>query len=410
MWEWGSGTGGSRRLALIVYSIMQTAIVLGAGMVGSVMATDMASDFEVTIADARQGALDAAVVRAKAARRGVTPRLADLSDAATLRTLVQPFDIVLGALSSRIGFASLKTIIEAGKSYCDISFFAQDAMQLDALAKQHGVTAVVDCGVAPGMSNMICGHEVAEFQRTGTAESLAIYVGGLPRERRWPFQYKAGFAPSDVIEEYTRPTRLVENGKIVVREALTEPEWLDFAGLGTLEAVNTDGLRSLAYTLKVPNMKEKTLRYPGHYDLMRVFKETGLFSEVEIDVGGKRVKPRDVTAAVMFPKWTYEPGEEDLTVMRIMVEGTRGGGGGKRIRSTWDLVDFYDKKSMATSMSRTTALPCTTVARMIASGELKRPGVVPPEFLGAMPGMLARVMGVLKGKGVDYVRKEKVVG
>lgn len=383
---------------------MRSAIVLGAGMVGSVMATDMASDFEVTIADAREGALDAAAGRARASGRAIQSRLADLSDAHALRQLVKPFDIVLGALSSRIGFASLKTIIEAGKNYCDISFFAQDAMELDALAKQHGVTAVVDCGVAPGMSNMICGHEVAEFQRGGTAESLAIYVGGLPRERRWPFQYKAGFAPSDVIEEYTRPTRLVENGEIVVREALTEPEWLDFSGLGTLEAVNTDGLRSLAYTLKVPNMKEKTLRYPGHYDLMRVFKETGLFSEAEIDVGGKRVRPRDVTAAVMFPKWTYGPGEEDLTVMRISVEGTRSG---KRVRSTWDLVDFYDKRSMATSMSRTTALPCTTVARMIASGELKRPGVVPPEFLGATPGMLERVMKELAAKSVVYTRREQ---
>lgn len=370
-------------------------------MVGSVMATDMASDFAVTIADSRPAALDAAVARAKCAHRGVTPRLADLSDPTVLRAIIQPFDIILGALSSRIGFQSLRTIIEAGKNYCDISFFAQDAMELDALAKQHGVTAVVDCGVAPGMSNLICGHEVAEFQRSGTADSLAIYVGGLPRERRWPFQYKAGFAPSDVIEEYTRPTRLVENGKIVVRDALTEPEWLDFAGLGTLEAVNTDGLRSLAYTLTVPNMKEKTLRYPGHYDLMRVFKETGLFSEDEIVVGGVKVKPRDVTAAVMFPKWTYQPGEEDLTVMRILVEGTRGG---KRERVTWDLVDLFDKPSGATSMSRTTAFPCTIVARMIAAGTLQRPGVSPPEMLGAMPGMLDMVVKELAKKGIEYTR------
>jgi len=193
---------------------------------------------------------------------------------------------------------------------------------------------------------------------------------------------------------------------MVVREALTEPEWLDFSGLGTLEAVNTDGLRSLATTLRVPNMKEKTLRYPGHYDLMRVFKETGLFSEEEIEVAGKKVRPRDVTAAVMFPKWTYSPGEEDLTVMRIWVEGTRAG---TRVRSTWDLVDFYDKASQATSMSRTTALPCTTIARKIASGELRRPGVVPPEFLGAMPGMLDAVVAELRTKGIVYTRREEAV-
>ncbi len=387
---------------------MPKAIVLGAGMVGSVMACDLAEDFDVTIADAREGALDAAEARAKAAGRKIATRLADLSDAATLRHAIGPFDIVLGALSSRIGFASLKTIIEAGKNYCDISFFAQDAMELDGLAKQHGVTAVVDCGVAPGMSNMICGHEVAQFERSGgAAESLAIYVGGLPRERTWPFQYKAGFAPSDVIEEYTRPTRLVENGKMVVREALTEPEWLEFAGLGTLEAVNTDGLRSLATTLNVPNMKEKTLRYPGHYDLMRVFKETGLFSEEEITVGGVKVKPRDVTAAVMFPKWTYQPGEEDLTVMRIMIEGVRAG---KRERVVWDLVDLFDKPSGATSMSRTTAFPCTIVARMIAARTLMRPGVSPPEMLGAMPGMLDRLVNELGKKGIGYTRRVAAVG
>ena len=390
---------------------MPTALILGAGMVGSVMATDMASDFTVTIADSRPEALNAAVARAKNAGRTIASSQADLSDPRILHDLAQPFDIILGALSSRIGFQTLRTIIEAKKNYCDISFFAQDALELDALARQHNVTAVVDCGVAPGMSNMICAHEVAQFERSGgSADSLAIYVGGLPRERRWPFQYKAGFAPSDVIEEYTRPTRLVENGKIVIREALTEPEWLEFPGLGTLEAVNTDGLRSLATTLqgKVPNMKEKTLRYPGHYDLMRVFKETGLFSEDEIQVGGVggvKVKPRDVTAALMFPKWTYQPGEEDLTVMRIIVEGTRAG---KREQVTWNLVDFYDKPSGATSMSRTTALPATAIARMIASGTLRRPGVSPPETFGAMPGMLEVLVKELDKKGITYTRR--VVG
>jgi saccharopine dehydrogenase-like NADP-dependent oxidoreductase len=381
-------------------------------MVGSVMAADLAGDFRVTIADSRQTSLDAAVGRSGKLGRSVTPLLADLSDAASLKKAVAPFDLVVGALSSRIGFQSLQAVIEARKPYCDISFFAQDALDLDALAKQHGVTAVVDCGVAPGMSNMICGAEVAAFEKSGggeggggAAESLAIYVGGLPRERRWPFQYKAGFAPSDVIEEYTRPTRLVIDGKQVVREALTEPEWLEFAGLGTLEAVNTDGLRSLATTLNVPNMKEKTLRYPGHYDLMRAFKETGLFSEDEIEVGGKRVRPRDVTAALVFPKWTYQPGEEDLTVMRISVEGKSGPG--ERSRVVWDLVDFYDKSSGATSMSRSTALPCTSVARMIADGRVSTKGVIPPERLGGM--VLDAVVRDMDAKGIRYTRRVEAI-
>ena len=382
---------------------MPTAVVLGAGMVGSVMATDLASDFQVTVADARPEALDAASKRAEKAGRRVQTARADLSDGAAVRRTIEKADIVIGALSSRIGFNTLRTIIESGKHYCDISFFAEDALALDALAKGKGVTAVVDMGVAPGMSNLLAAHSAARFDEP---ESIAIYVGGLPRERRWPFQYKAAFAPSDVIEEYTRPTRLVEHGEVVVREALTEPEFLDFAGLGTLEAVNTDGLRSLATTLKVPFMKEKTLRYPGHYDLMRAFRATGLFDESPVDVKGVKVSPRDLVAALMFPKWTYGPGEEDLTVMRIEAAGRTKG---TRGRVTWDLLDFFDRASSATSMSRTTGLPCTAVARLIAAGRISEPGVLPPERLAAMPGVLDTILKELAGRGIRYDFREEAV-
>lgn len=387
---------------------MRKAIVLGGGMIGSVMALDFAAPgpgeeaFEVTVADAKREALNAAQQRCAAAGAKVTVVQADLSSAAEIRKLVAPCDMVLGALASRIGFASLRTVIEAGKNYCDISFFAEEALDLHELAQARGVTAVFDCGVAPGMSNMLAGHEAAKMD----AQEIEIYVGGLPRERRWPFQYKAAFAPSDVIEEYTRPTRLVEHGKVVVREALTEPELLDLPGIGTLEAVNTDGLRSLARTMRVPFMKEKTLRYPGHYELMRVFRATGLFGTDEIEVGGVRVKPRDVIAKLMFPQWTYEKDEEDLTVMRIMVAGVRAG---KRVRVTWDLLDYYDRETHATSMARTTALPCTIVARLIAAGKISARGVIAPEQIGTMPGMTEAVIASLGAKRVRYTRREETI-
>ncbi len=380
---------------------MKKVVVLGAGMVGSVMACDLASDLDVTIADVREDALARAKTRAERAGRRLAIARADLSDPGAITRLVSSFDLAAGALASRLGYAALRAVIEAGKPYADISFFAEDALDLDDLAKARGVTAVVDCGVAPGMSHMIAGHEAAQMD---SPESLAIYVGGLPRERRRPFEYKAGFAPSDVIEEYTRPTRLVERGEVVVREALTEPEALDIPGLGTLEAVNTDGLRSLVRTLRVPNMKEKTLRYPGHYDLMRVFRETGLFSTEPIEVGGVRVVPREVTSALMFPKWTYAPGEEDLTAMRITLEGSHEG---RPRRVTWDLLDFFHRESGATSMSRTTAFPCTTVLRMLARGDVVGPGVLVPEFLGRRPGVLKHVIDEQKKRGVVYHRREE---
>ncbi|HZW10261.1 MAG TPA: saccharopine dehydrogenase C-terminal domain-containing protein [Phycisphaerales bacterium] len=382
---------------------MPTAIVLGAGLVGSVIAADLAADpdYSVTIADSRPDALERANARA---RGRLTTVRADLADAAVLRKTIAPYDVVVGALASAIGFQTLRVVIEAGKNYSDISFMPEDAIDLDELAKERGVTAVVDCGVAPGMSNLLAARAAAELDR---ADSIEIYVGGLPRERRWPFQYKAGFSPSDVVEEYTRPARIVERGEIVTRPALSEPELLEFDGVGTLEAFNTDGLRSLASTMKIPSMKEKTLRYPGHIELMRIFRETGLFSREPIDVpnpddpraGAVRVRPLDVISSLMFPKWTYGPAEEDLTVMRIIVDGVKSA---KRVRHTWDLLEFYDRETRATSMSRTTAFPCAILARLLAAGTLTKPGVVPPELLGPDKPLVDAVLAEHHKRGVEY--------
>lgn len=382
---------------------MPKACVLGAGMVGSVIAADLAADeeFKVCIADARPASLD------RAARRGggrVRTIQADLSDPDVVRRHVGECDIVLGALASEIGFTALRAVIEAGKPYCDISFMSEDALELDELAKERGVTAVVDCGVAPGMSNLLAGHGVRQLDKT---RNIEIYVGGLPRERRWPFDYKAGFAPRDVIEEYTRPSRIVEHGRIVVREALSESELIDFPGIGTLEAFNTDGLRSLATTLDVPFMKEKTLRYPGHIELMRVFRHTGLFSKQPMSVAGVKVAPLDVISALMFPQWTYEEGEEDLTIMRVIVDGRTDG---RDERLIWDLLDRYDPATKATSMSRTTAFPCAILARMLLSGRIDQPGVNPPERLAGIDGLVEEVLDEHRRRGVEYVARREPLG
>ncbi|MCC6676897.1 MAG: saccharopine dehydrogenase family protein [Phycisphaerales bacterium] len=377
------------------------AIVLGAGRVGAVMAADLARDsaFEVTVADVREEALARAREWSGGKARAVQ---VDLSSPAAIREAVGPFDVVLGSLASHLGFGALRAIIEAGKNYADISFMPEDAIDLDGLAKERGVTAVVDIGVAPGMSNLLAGYEAGRMTR---CEEIEIYVGGLPKVRRWPFEYKAGFSPADVIEEYTRPARIVEHGKIVVREALSEPELMDLPHVGTVEAFNTDGLRSLAYTMKVPRMKEKTLRFPGHIELMRVFRETGLFSKEAIEVGGVRVKPLEVISALMFPKWNYGPGEADLTVMRIVNVGEKDG---ERVRVTWDLYDEYDARTGWTSMARTTAFPATIMARLIAGGKFRRPGVIPPELAADAPGLVEAMLAGLKERGVRYERKEEV--
>ncbi len=373
-------------------------VILGGGMIGATMAWDLRREpgLDVTLSDVSAEAL--------ARVADVRTLQADLSDPRAVHQLAQGFDLVVGALPSRYGLATLAAVIEAGRPYVDISFMAEDALQHDALARARGVTAVVDCGVAPGLSNMMVGHAAARLER---AEQVEIYVGGLPAERRWPFEYKAGFAPHDVIEEYTRPSRIVEHGREVVREALSEPELLDFPGIGTLEAFNTDGLRSLVKTIDAPFMKEKTLRYPGHIALMRAFRETGLFSKEPVSVGGVTVRALDVTAALMFPKWTFGPGEADLTVMRVSVEGRRGG---RRVRYAWDLLDRYDPATGFRSMSRTTAFPATIVARLLAAGAFRQPGVHPPERLGREQGLLEGVIAGLAERGVSVRGGEADLG
>lgn len=372
---------------------MKKAIILGGGMVGSAIAMDLKkSGLAVTVADRR-----ADLLARVASKHGVATETADLGDPAAVGRIVKPFDLVVGALPSFLGLKTMRAVIEAKKPYCDISFLEEDPVDLSKLAEARGVTVVYDAGVAPGMSNMLAAWGAAQLDR---CDRVDMYVGGLPETRRWPFEYKAGFSPIDVLEEYTRPARLVEHGQTVVRPALSEPELMDFPVVGTLEAFNTDGLRSLVSTLPdVPFMREKTLRYPGHIELMRVFRETGLFSKDPIEVAGQQVRPLDLTAALLFPKWTFDEGEADITVMRVVVEGAKGG---KQTRFTWDLHDRYDAATDTRSMSRTTGFTASIMAQMILDGRFEKPGVHPPEIPARQDGLLDTMLSELGRRGVHY--------
>ena len=262
---------------------MPKAVVLGCGKVGSVMARDLAGSEGWTVVSADPSEDSLAQV---SGLEDIETRCVDCSDQDVVRELAESHDIVLGALPSTLGYRAMETTIRTGTPMCDISFMTDDFLALDGLAKEHGVTVIPDCGVAPGMSNMLSGWGVSKLDR---ADFVEILVGGIPRERFQPWEYKAGFSPYDVIEEYVRPSRVVENGEIVIKEALSEPELIDFPGIGTLESFNTDGLRTLAETLDVPTMRERTMRYPGHIALARAFRDTGLFSEEPVEVNGVEV-------------------------------------------------------------------------------------------------------------------------
>jgi lysine 6-dehydrogenase len=361
--------------------------VLGAGMVGRTIAADLSNKFEVTSFDISESNLAILKTNTK-----VNTVVANLSAYENYTTMLTGFDMVVCAVPGFMGYKALEAIINAGKNVADISFFPEDGLQLDALAKEKNVTAIIDCGVAPGMSNLILGYHNAQMK----IDSFECMVGGLPKKRIKPFEYKAPFSPIDVIEEYTRPARYVENGHVVTKPALSDAELINFEYAGTLESFNTDGLRSILFTMKhIPDMKEKTLRYPGHIALIQSLQQAGFFNEEEINIKGKMVRPLDVTTALLFDQWKLGADEAEFTIMKIIIKGE-----GKTI--DYLLYDEFDVATQTASMSRTTGYACNAFANLIANKMFVEKGVFPPELVGKHANCFEFVMGYLKDRNVIY--------
>ncbi|TVQ74023.1 MAG: saccharopine dehydrogenase [Balneolaceae bacterium] len=437
---------------------MYKIIVLGAGMVGSAIARDLAEKHHVTLTDVSPAALEMAIRRHGTQQAGeagdersnhpgrIETRILDVTDTEALHDAVSPFDLVVSAVPGALGYRTLRTVISAGKHIVDISFFPENALDLHDLALENNVTAIVDCGVAPGMGNLLLGYHDARM----TVTSFECLVGGLPMERQWPFSYKAPFSPADVIEEYVRPARFVENGHLVTREALSDPELIDFDGIGTLESFNTDGLRTLIHTMPhIPDMKEKTLRYPGHIEYIRVLRACGFFSGEKVRVDdGTEVAPLSLTSKLLFDQWRLGDEEEEFTVMRVTIEGVDEGAdqgtkegtnedtiqgrgredassgsrmerpgediepgtdsgnaapasGHVRKRIVYDLLDRYCPQTRTSSMARTTGYTATAAANMLLDELCTKKGVLPPELIGRDEACFNYIMDYQKARGIS---------
>jgi len=375
---------------------MQKIVVLGAGRVGAAMAIDLSKKHEVVSVDFSESALS------RLAQYNIKTVQTDLSVAENITEVVADCDLVISAVPGFMGYETLETIINARKNVVDIAFFPEDPFGLDNLAKEKGVTAVIDAGVAPGMGNIILGYHNANME----VKKYECLVGGLPFVREWPYEYKAVFSPIDVIEEYIRPARYVQNGEMLVREALSDAELVHFKEVGTLESWNSDGLRTLIKTMDIPDMIEKTLRYPGAIEYLRVLRETGFFSYDEVEVNGMKIRPIDLTAKLLFPKWQLKEGEEDYTVMRIIVEGIENG---QNKLYRYDLFDRYDRESKTISMARTTGYTCTAVANLILDGMYDNPGINPPEYVGVQEKNFNYIKAYLAERGVDYSVEQSII-
>lgn len=379
---------------------MASVIVLGAGRVGAAMALDLARDgaLAVTAADANRDAL--ATLKEKAAAEGSSIRTlpVDLSDDRSLTRALEGHELAIGAVPGPMGYETVRRVLTAGLDIVDISFFEEDAFGLHELARRRGRVAIVDAGVAPGLSNLILGH--LETRLTATSRFHCL-VGGIPAEPSPPWEYRAPFSPIDVIAEYTRPARLRRGGDTVTLPALSEVEIVEFPDVGRLEAFNTDGLRTLLVTSRTPDLVEKTMRWPGHADRVRLLRETGFFATDTVETDSGPMVPLDLSARLLFDAWRYEPGEADLTVMRVVVDGEDERG---RVKHTFRLLDRHDPVTDVSSMARTTGYTATAVARFVLAGHYREPGISPPELVGAADGALDWVLDHLAERGVRIDR------
>ncbi len=375
---------------------MKKTAVLGAGLVGSAIALDLAEEYEVSSYDLKSAHFP--LLESK----GIKTFRKNLAEEGAVREIADEYDLIIGAVPGFMGYKALKEVILAGKNIVDISFFPEDCFELDSLAKEKSVCAIVDFGVAPGIPNLLAGHHTKYMK----VNSYKCCVGGLPIERKFPWQYKAPFSPADVLEEYTRPARMVENGRLVTKEALSDPEYINFEGIGTLEAFNTDGLRSLIKTTSIPNMTEKTLRYPGHIDLIKALKDTGFLDTKALEINGHSVIPLDFTSKLLFQAWKLMPKEEEFTVMKIIFEGEEDG---MNHRYIYDLLDRYNPETDTFSMARTTGYAASAAANLILKDKYCEPGINPPEYIGRNDECLKFVFDYMKNRGINYIKTREEI-
>jgi len=326
------------------------------------------------------------------------PRIAtfkmDVGDGGRLSKAMRGFDLVSGALPSSLGFRSLSAAIKAGVSIVDMSFMPENPLVLHKSAEAANVMVVPDCGVAPGLSNILVGRALAQLDKV---EEIHIAVGGLPQSPQPPLGYAVTWSVRDLIEEYIRPARIVRNGKQTTVDALSGLRSVDIPGLGRLESFYTDGLRTLLDTVTgVKEMDEQTLRYPGHVEKVKVLRDCGFFSDEPVVANGCSVSPRDFSTEVLS-RCLFQKDVRDVTVLHVEVVGQKRDG---RTTILWQLFDYYDEAKGVSSMARTTAYTNVAACNLLLQGSLKERGVVPPEKLGMNDEHFLAVMSELEERGV----------
>jgi len=370
-------------------------LTIGCGHIGSVIVRDLAEALpsaEVTISDSKRER--AKEIASRIGMDKVRFMELDVSDRGTVVKALTDFDLAVGLTPGRVGYGAIDATIQAGVDMVDLSYMSEDPFTLNDAALDAGICVIPDCGVAPGLSNLLVGRAVSQLDEV---HEVSILVGGLPETPIPPLNYTVTWCVEDLIEGYVRDALIVKDGKVVKVEALDGLEDVEFPGVGRLEAFYTNGLRTLHHTVKgVRNMWEKTLRYPGHVEKIKVLRSLGFFSETPVAVGDDRVVPRDL-ATVLLGQRLGVPGVKDFLALSVAVEGYANG---VSTRYLFRLLDRYDEQQGITAMARTTAYTASIIIQLLAQGVIKERGVVPPETLGMNRAVFDAVMTELEKKGI----------
>lgn len=373
-------------------------LVLGAGLQGSACAYDLLQNPEVTqvrLADLRFDHLPSFLKPLSGPR--LIPTTLDVRDRDAVLAVMRESDAVMSAIPYYFNLQLAECAVEAGVHFCDLGGNTEIVWQQKALAERaaaKGVTVVPDCGVAPGMVNILAQHGIEQLD---TVDSVRIYVGGLPQNPEPPLDYQIVYSIEGVLDYYTTLSWVVRDGKREQVTALSERETVEFpAPVGALEAFHTaGGLSTMAfrYEGKIPTMEYKTLRYPGHAEKMEMIRSLGLLDLEPVDVKGVKVVPRDVFVSVVGPKLT-KPKGRDLLALRVTVTGTKDGAPAKR---QYDLIDRYDEQHEISAMMRTTGYSLSITGQMQVRGQVKPAGVWTPDECMPAEAYIAE----LRARGMD---------
>ncbi|MDO8501511.1 MAG: saccharopine dehydrogenase C-terminal domain-containing protein [Gemmatimonadaceae bacterium] len=373
-------------------------LVLGAGLQGSACAYDLLQNDEVT--EVRLADLDVGHIApflAPYSGRRLIPTPLDVRDTDAVRALMREANAVMSAIPYYFNLDLARLATETGVHFCDLggnTDIVVEQKKLDATARRKGVTVVPDCGLAPGMVNILAQYGISQMD---SVDEVKIYVGGLPQNPEPPLNYQIVYSLEGVLDYYTTLSWVVRDGKQTQVKALSEREPVHFdAPVGELEAFHTaGGLSTMAarYEGRIPTMEYKTLRYPGHAQIMEAIRELGLLELEPIEVKGVMVSPRDVAVAAMGPRLT-KPKGKDLVALRVTVKGKKAGNP-KMIE--FELVDRYDEERGISAMMRTTGYSLSITGQMQARGEVQPPGVhTPDECIPAV-----RYIDELRKRGID---------